>query len=71
MNEIQLFYLTIIIGIWILYLTISRICDAYETKYKAMAMANMKITDLSDNEEAREKLKEILQNQENKTGGDY
>lgn len=56
MNETQLFYLTIMIALFVLYLIITKICEAYEIKYKSLAMSNMKLIDLEDNEELKEKL---------------
>lgn len=64
MSGIQLFYLTIMIGLLILYLIISKICEVFEIKYKALAMANMKIADISEDEELRQKLLDNLDNME-------
>lgn len=64
MSGIQLFYLTIMIGLLILYLIVSKICEVYEIKYKALAMANMKIADISEDEELRQKLLDNLNNEE-------
>ena len=64
MSGTQLFYLTIMIGLFVLYLIVTKICEVYETKYKALAMANMKITDISDDEELRQKLLDNLNNEE-------
>lgn len=64
MTETQLFYLAIMIGLFVLYLIICKICEAFEIKYKALAMSSMKITDISDDEELRQKLLSNLDNEE-------
>lgn len=64
MTETQLFYLTIMIGLFVLYLIVSKICEAFEVKHKAIAMASMKITDISEDEELRQKLLDNLNNGE-------
>ena len=64
MTETQLFYLTIMIGLFVLYLIVSKICEAFEVKHKAIAMASMKITDISEDEELRQKLLDNLNNKE-------
>lgn len=64
MTETQLFYLTIMIGLFVLYLIVCKICEVFEIKYKALAMSSMKITDISKDEELRQKLLDNLDNKE-------
>ena len=49
MSEIQLFYLTIMIALLILYLVVCKICDVKETKYKAIAMSSMEAKNTDEN----------------------
>lgn len=69
MTETQLFYLSIMVGLFVLYLIVSKICETFETKYKALAMANMKIMDISEEEEIKKKLIQALDNQEVNNNG--
>ena len=64
MTETQLFYLSIMVGLFVLYLIVSKICDTFEIKYKSLAMAKMKIMNISEEEEIKKKLIQALDNQE-------
>lgn len=70
MTETQLFYLTIMIALLILYLIVCKICDAKETKYKAIAMSSIEAKNITridfDNPEDMHDVLEKINNAVNK-----